>query len=158
MNIRPAKSEEWKSIQHLNWQIFEYELKIEPSSNPEFPYTEEAVNYFKKAVEGRDGHVAFVCEDGGVVVGYAIGKLIPDQELTHRVGIKLAQLHTLAVDRNHRGGGIGKKLIAAVRKWAIENGANRLKIVAYAGNQVARGLYRAAGFHEFEVGYELDLS
>ena len=158
MIIRQAILEDWPKIQHLNWQIFEYELQVEPRSNLAFPYTDEAVNYFKKAAEGRDNHIAFVCEKDGVVVGYAIGKLIPAQELTHRVGITLAQVHTLGVDKAHRGQGIGKQLIATVREWAVANGANRLKIVAYAGNEIARSLYRRVGFHETEVGYEQEIA
>lgn len=158
MMIRQAKPADWKRIQELNRQIFEYELEVEPSSNLEFPYTVEAVTYFKKAAEGLDNHIAFVCETEGDIVGYAIAKLISPADLTHRVGIRLAQVHTLGVDKAFRGQGIGKQLIATSRQWAIDNGANRLKIVAYAGNEVARSLYRRVGFREFEVGYEQDIS
>jgi GNAT superfamily N-acetyltransferase len=158
MTIRQAAQDDWKSIQNLNRQIFDYEINIEPSSNLEFPYTPEAVSYFRKACEGLDNHIAFVCEKDGAVVGYAIAKLIPAQDLTHRVGIRLAQVHTLGVDKAYRRMGIGRQLIATCRDWAVGNGANRLKIVAYAGNEVARSLYSSMDFHEFEVGYEMDIA
>jgi len=158
MHIRQAIPSDWKRIQDLNRQIFEYELQVEPTSNLEFPYTDEAVSYFKRAAEARDSHAAFVCEDNSDVIGYAIVKLIPPQELTHRVGVRLAQVHTLSVDKAYRGQGIGKRLVAAAREWAIHHGANRMKIVAYAGNDVARGLYRSLGFREFEVAYELEIA
>ena len=158
MTIRIATEVDWKAIQALNLQIFEYELQFEPSSNLAFPYTAEAVDYFNTAAAGRKNHVAFVYEERDEVIGYAIVKLIPPEDLAHRVGIRLAQLHTFGVDKAHRGVGIGKQLIAAARKWALANGANRLKVVAYAGNVVARSLYRSVGFHEFEVGYEMEIA
>ncbi len=157
MSIRPARPDDWTRIQALNRQIFEHELQTEPSSNAAFPDTAEAIDYFQKASAGSAPYAAFVCEVEGHVIGYAIGKLIPAAELSHRVGIKQAQLHTLGVDRLHRRKGIGKQLVAACRQWAVANGANRLKVVAYAGNKEARSLYREAGFRELEVVHEIQI-
>ena len=157
MTIRRGRPEDWEAIQALNLQIFEAELLVEPSSNLSFPDSDEAIAYFQKAAQGQDDHISFVSEHDDVVVGYAIVKLIPAKEMTHRVGISQAQLHTLGVDKAHRGRGIGKQLIAAAREWAIAQGANRLKVVAYAGNEGARKLYRSVGFRELEVVHEMKL-
>lgn len=158
MKIRKAKPEEWKDIQRLNKQIFDYELKIVPSSNCDFPNTQEAIDYFKLAANEKNDHVAFIYELNQRVVGYAISKIIPASELTHRLGVKLGQLHTLCVDKEHRYGGIGKQLIEESKKWALLKGASHFKIVAYADNAPARHLYKKCGFTEFEVGYELKLT
>jgi ribosomal protein S18 acetylase RimI-like enzyme len=155
---RFAKPEEWQVIQALNLQIFEFELEnCEPTSNLEYPFSKEGVEYFQKAVQQKDNYSAIVAEVDEVVVGYAIVKKIPDVDLTHRVGVVQYQLHTLSVDKNHRDKGIGGELVKAAMAFAKQRGANRIKVVAYAGNDRAEHLYKKNGFAELETTYEAKL-
>ena len=159
LTIRKATLEDWKSIQGLNLQIFEFELETcEPTSNLEYPFSEEGIEYFKKAASNEDGYSAIVADLSGQVVAYAILKEIPESELTHRIGVKQIQLHTLSVDKRHRDRGLGKQVLNQAIEIAKEKGANRLKVVAYAPNERARHLYRSSGFSELEVVHELNLS
>ena len=71
--------------------------------------------------------------------------------------MKMAQLHTLAVDGEVRDNGIGALLIEAAKDFARSVGANRMKVVAYAPNDRARYLYKKSGFAEHEIVHEAEL-
>lgn len=61
----------------------------------------------------------------------------------------------LAVEENYRGRGLGRALLERV----LELGRERLWLVVlsvHRDNESASGLYRAAGFHTFAVGRELE--
>jgi len=155
---RFARPDEWRTIQALNLQIFEFELETcEPTSNLAYPFSPEGEEYFMKAAEQRDDHAAIVAELDGVVVGYAIVKTIPPSDLTHRVGVIQYQLHTLSVDKSHRDKGIGAVLVDAAKAFAKKRGANRIKVTAYAPNERAAHLYKKKGFIELEITYEATL-
>ena len=153
-----AESKDWKRIQSLNLQIFEYELECcEPTSNLEYPFSLEGIKYFRTAAAQEDGHHGIIAEVEGEIVGYAILKEIAQEDLTHRVDVKQIQLHTLSVDESFRDKGIGSELVDFCVKFSGELGFNRMKVVAYAPNDRARHLYRKKGFSELEVTYELEL-
>jgi ribosomal protein S18 acetylase RimI-like enzyme len=156
--IRFARPDEWQVVQALNLQIFQFELEhCEPTSNLEYPFSTEGEDYFKKAAQQGEGHVAIVAELEGAVVGYVIVKKIADSDLTHRVGVVQYQLHTLSVDKDHRDKGIGGALVEAAKAYAKDQGANRIKVVAYSGNDRADHLYKAKGFVVLETTYEAKL-
>jgi len=155
---RLARPDEWKTLQALNLQIFEFELEnCEATSNLQYPFSPEGEQYFQKAAQQQDNYAAIVAEQEGVVVGYAIVKRIPASDLTHRVGVTQYQLHTLSVEKSHRDKGIGGELVDAAKAFAKGQGANRLKVVAYALNARADHLYKKKGFAELEITYETTL-
>ena len=158
MTVRKAQKDDFESIQELNYQIFEYEYdNCSKTMNKEYPYIETGIAYFKKIVNEEEGNSGFVYENKGVVVGYASLRIIKEQDLTHRTGIKQVQLQTLCVDKKHRGQGIGQALVAASKAWAKGQGANNLKVIAMAQNENARSFYKECGFGEYEIIHEVEL-
>ncbi|MFG1647561.1 GNAT family N-acetyltransferase [Amycolatopsis sp. NPDC049252] len=81
--------------------------------------------------------------------GHLVGRLRPPNPL--RPGAVTADLESLRVDAGHRRAGIGGELVAAFFAWARENGANELRVKAFAANESALEFYRAQGFEPFEV-------
>jgi ribosomal protein S18 acetylase RimI-like enzyme len=63
----------------------------------------------------------------------------------------------LSVDKPQRDRGVGGHLVAAAKAYAKEQGANRIKVVAYAGNDRAEHLYSKHGFTTLETTYEAKL-
>jgi ribosomal protein S18 acetylase RimI-like enzyme len=91
---------------------------------------------------------AFVAEDGGTFVGFAITTEIP-------ASLRLArfwQIRDLFVLPTHRRLGVGRALIASVQAAAIEAGALRLVVQTENDNDPALRLYADSGFEVIE-GY-----
>lgn len=58
---------------------------------------------------------------------------------------RIAMVHAVEVDRNHRRRGLGRTFMHALGPWARENGAKTLACVTTVENTAARGLYGAMG-------------
>jgi GNAT superfamily N-acetyltransferase len=87
----------------------------------------------------------FYVVDSGIRVGGAVGA-----RKTHDVNMledrdDLACLWDLRVSVEHRGTGIGRKLVDAAKEWATENGCIELKIETDTYNVPACRFYSAIG-------------
>ena len=158
MAIRDAVPEDFEDVQRLNRQIFEYEFEnCEPTSNIEYPFQDAGISFISDIVNAANTHSGLVYEKDGKVVGYVSLRDVAPEFMVHRNNIKLVQLQTLCVDKDYRGQGIGRQLVEAAKIRAKQMGANRLKVVAYAKNDIARIFYKEMGFDEFEIAHELGL-
>lgn len=85
---------------------------------------------------------AFVAEDGGTLVGFAITMEIPASlRLTH-----FWQIRDLFVLPTHRRLGVARALLASVRAGAIASGALRLVVQTEEDNDPALRLYADSGY------------
>ena len=91
---------------------------------------------------------AFVAEDKGALVGFAITLTVPG---SLRLG-HFWQIRDLFVLPNHRRLGVGRKLLDFIRVAAIRADASRLVLQTEAGNTPALRLYAASGYTAVE-GY-----
>lgn len=91
---------------------------------------------------------AFVAEDGGTLVGFAITMEIPASlRLT-----RFWQIRDLFVLPMHRRAGVGRALLASVRAAASASGAIRLVVQTEEDNDPALRLYTDSGYSPIE-GY-----
>lgn len=60
-------------------------------------------------------------------------------------------LHTLVVDPDHAGKGIGKKMVAYYEQYAKNQGCKDLRMDTQAKNQAARRLYHHLGYEEIGI-------
>jgi ribosomal protein S18 acetylase RimI-like enzyme len=95
---------------------------------------------------GRLG--AFVAEDKGAFVGFAITMTVP---ASLRLG-HFWQIRDLFVLPNHRRLGVGRTLLDFIRAAAIRAGALRLVLQTEADNTLALRLYAESGYTAVE-GY-----
>jgi GNAT superfamily N-acetyltransferase len=82
------------------------------------------------------------------VVGHLIGKFLPASEMWTA---PRAELVSMYVRPEARGGGVAGRLIDAFVAWAQERGAARLEVSAYAANETALRVYQRHGFHPHSV-------
>ena len=80
----------------------------------------------------------FLAVQGGEPVGIAAG--VNGTSPTER------KLVAMWVHPGHRGTGASTALLAAVRSWALRDGATTLTLWVTRGNVAATGLYRRGGF------------
>jgi len=101
-----------------------------------------------------DRRVILIAEHNGGVVGIAdlvvvMGLL--DGAVPHGL------LDNMVVDAAHRGEGVGKTLISAVRCAARDAGCCRLELLSSKERGQAHAFYQAAGFARVADGFRADL-
>jgi ribosomal protein S18 acetylase RimI-like enzyme len=63
-------------------------------------------------------------------------------------------LWDIVIDEAHRGRGLGRAALAAAEALARWLGYERMRLHVFGDNEVARGLYRSAGYEETDVTME----
>ncbi len=86
--------------------------------------------------------VVLVAEVAGVVVGMCSGQMV----ISTAKGAKSALVEDVVVATDWQGKGIGKKLLAAVQRWAKDHGAARMQLLADKDNQNALEFYEHLGW------------
>ena len=106
----------------------------------EASYSSQAIGWLEQNLSTHLG--AFVAEDGGRFVGFAITMEVP-------ASLRLAhfwQIRDLFVLPTHRRRGVGRALLSCVRAAAIASGALRLVVQTEEDNDPALRLYTDSGY------------
>lgn len=88
---------------------------------------------------------ALVARAGGRPVGYAFVEIRDGDDDTWPYGPRMAELVTLSVAPESRGGGLGTALMDAVDAELERRGVHDLEIAVMAGNDRARAFYERRG-------------
>jgi ribosomal protein S18 acetylase RimI-like enzyme len=130
---------------------FDPQRFLAPGDDPESGYA-----WFLETQLREPDVVILVAEQDGRVVGYVYAGLEPLswKELRGPAGF----IHDLVVEKQARGVGIARALLAAAIEWLRERGAPRVVLWTAAQNRPAQRLFDAAGFREtmIEMTQELD--
>jgi ribosomal protein S18 acetylase RimI-like enzyme len=104
-----------------------------------------ATDAFPGGVAGR-GQWLFAVEDGdGTRVGILwLGEPFDGEADTLWV-------YDIEIDPEHRGRGLGRDTMLLAEEEARRLGRRRIKLNVFAGNAVARALYRSLGFEEMAI-------
>ena len=90
--------------------------------------------------------VLHVAEDAaGRIAGYAMVRLSRGGWAQVDTPEAMAEIESLSVGREHRGRGLGSRLIAAVHADLRERGIELLTLAVFAGNEPAARLYARFG-------------
>jgi ribosomal protein S18 acetylase RimI-like enzyme len=89
---------------------------------------------------------ALVARDGARPVGYAFVEVRDGADDTWPYGRRMAELATLSVAPDDRGGGVGTALMDAVDEQLERRGVVDLQMFVMAGNDRARAFYERRGF------------
>lgn len=92
-------------------------------------------------LDGQWG-VMFMAEVGGEVVGCLTAECHRHPQLQHSCEFGIGVL------KQHRGKGIGAKLIAHLREWAQSMHLRRIELSVFGGNHKAIALYDKLGFRQ----------
>lgn len=84
----------------------------------------------------------FVLRVGGRVAGMANALIT----VSTSEGRRVLLLEDVIVSREHRGGGLGRRLVEHVLQWAKEQGMTRVTLLADRDNHPALAFYRRLGF------------
>jgi ribosomal protein S18 acetylase RimI-like enzyme len=145
MKIREARADEWQIIQDLN--------RYDPDMDLNWPFSAEAITYYKKLASGDYGH-CLLAEADSKVLGYIA--LAVNKNFSYRKS-KYIEIENIGVLPEFRSKGIGKKLFTAAKEWAKEQKADRFYVNAYWGNKGAIKFYKDCGFKEMGVMFDMDI-
>lgn len=101
----------------------------------ELPVDWDARRPWRELVEDADGGCFVAVAPAGEVVGWCVAHLVHGR----------AELGMGIVD-GHRGGGLGRRLLDAGVRWAVDAGAHKVVLELWPHNERARRLYERAGF------------
>lgn len=148
LRVRRARLEDLQTIQRLNHELFKHDNDYHHDLNLEWPYEPDGEAYFRSCIEGDDLFVSIVAEYDGAVVGYLNGGI----RKPHSAYLgKRAELENMCVTAEFRGYGIGTKLIDEFKSWAHDQGADRLIVEAFHGNDEALRFYEKNGFRNYAL-------
>jgi ribosomal protein S18 acetylase RimI-like enzyme len=95
------------------------------------------------ALLDSDDNLVLLARDGDVVVGHLVGRLNGPGSVHP---IRVAELESIHVYPEHRGAGVGDRLVTAFFAWAADKGAQRASVTAYLANEGAQRFYARHGF------------
>ena len=148
MEVRSARIEDISAIQELNYQLFVHDDVYHHDLNMTWSQGSEGEAYFRRYIEQSESCLSVVAESDGNIVGYLNGSIRePD-------GIylgKRAELENMCVTAHSRGHGVGSKLVDAFKNWAQAQGAERMIVEAFDGNEDALRFYEKQGFSGYSV-------
>jgi ribosomal protein S18 acetylase RimI-like enzyme len=133
VTTRRAGPDDFEAIAEL-WREFDHEVPPPIHEGPADVEKELA-----EVAEILAGEVAFVAEEDGRAVGFALAR---------RRTPSLATLTDLYVRQDARRSGVATELVRAVLAAVAEQGAERLDLEVLASNAVARSLYARWGFRD----------
>lgn len=149
MVIRKASLDDCVYMDSLLTSLIADEAQYDPNLNPAYVVRD---NYIGRI--NLDGHIAFVAEDDGVIIGYVYGFIF---EIPNMLFHPTAVLDALYIDPAHRKQGIATRLIQAFRNAAAEKGARRIELKVLSENNSALNLYEKMGFFENKKYMAIDL-
>lgn len=153
LSIRPATPADIPAVQDLSLRLFE-----DPSSSSDkfsdhhWPHSDQGRQAFEAGFE-PDG-LLLVATAGNQIVGYLSAEVA---EIVPWRPIKTAEIMSLYLLPEQRGGGLGAQLIEAFFEWGRQQHAMVATVSAYADNASGIKFYQKMGFRPESLKLEIEL-
>ncbi|MBI5075557.1 MAG: GNAT family N-acetyltransferase [Nitrospirae bacterium] len=131
VTIRPARTDDISGMCALLTELFSIEADFKPDPGKQTRGLGCMIN------DPSGGSLLLVAESGSAVVGMATVQTLISTAEGGRVGL----VEDVVVAREHRGKGIGSRLLEYVMKWAQERKLKRLQLLADKDNLPALAFY-----------------
>lgn len=95
-----------------------------------------SLGMFLSELRYRETRRYVVAQRGGGVIGFGGLMLVGDD----------AHITNIAVDEAHRRGGVGSRMLLALARAAVDEGATQMSLEVRVSNKPAQELYRRFGF------------
>ena len=110
-----------------------------------------------RALMAEEGQQFWVATMADAVVGYAYGFAQPVHDSPWHHIRSVFSIEQVGVAAPWRGHGIGSRLLAEVRAFAVARGVEELRLSVWTFNVEARGMYARHGFTTYQERMRLPL-
>lgn len=156
MHIRKATLDDLKSIQELNLLLFKKEKKeYDQRLDLSWTYGTIGTSFFTKRITNEDSF-AVVAESKGNLVGYLVGSIKAPHN--YRKIKKSAELENMLVLEEFRNQKIGTKFFQQFLTWAKKKKVEIITVAVSAKNTKGINFYKKAGFKDYDVTLEYDIT
>ena len=140
LEIRRAETSDIPGLALLLEQLFAIEA--------DFDFDEKLQEKGLAMMLGSTGNrCVMAARIGGQIAGMCTAQLVVS---TAEGGLS-ALVEDLVVDECYRGQGVGSRLLEAVEKWCVENGAKRIQLLADATNEKGLEFYRKKNWNRTKM-------
>ena len=152
--IRTATEKDFSLIQALNAALFEEDQSHDPALDIRWPVSVEGVEYYMKSIMDPEKHVLIAEDDQKHPVGYVIASSVNKWRYRKVITGELENMYVIPAARKQ---GVGRTLIAEIKKWMKSQGVERMYVSAYTQNTNAIAFYQSNGCIPWETGMEANL-
>jgi len=117
----------------------------------------ELVSFYREFLTGND-HVGFIAEYDSVPVGFALFRVLHRENTVITHPLLTVNVDQIGVSESARRMGIGRKILGAIREFAVDIGADQIHIDSWNFNKNAREFFESAGFSTEIRRFHLDLT
>ena len=150
VRVREATEADVASVVELSSALFQEDGgQRDPWMNLDWPKQEGAA-YYSGHISGEDS-LCLLAEVGDRVVGFLTGYVRGWSNLRP---IRLAELESMFVTEEYRGGGIGAQLVREFVEWCRGKRVEGISVTAYWAKEGALRFYRRLGFEPRNVTLE----
>ncbi len=153
MTIEPAKLSDLQDISRLYEALNTDMSRLQPEM---FRPAGEDGGFVRSVLESEREDLLLAREDGKVL-GFALVQDKDTPPYPAFIPRRYTYLMDLVVDPEHRGRGIGRALMGAVKEWAKSRNAEFIELGVLAQNEGAVRLYESLGFRDSRKIMQLDL-
>ena len=141
--VRRARREDLRALKLIWRELMDLHAKIHDyyAVRPDGP--DMWADYALRSIRSEDARL-FVAEQDGVAFGFALAHVtqLPPVYRLHQIGV----VSDIAVAKNHRRQGAGRRLVEAALEWFRIRGMDRVAANMVPANPEALGFWSAMGF------------
>lgn len=146
IEIVPARFSHVPGMIKIWKELMDFHRSIDPyfTTNREAPL--KIARWIRRFIRSRNGQ-AFVALDKGKVVAIATVK-IENYPPVFRYK-KYGEIDMLAVKSGYRRCGIGRRLLAEIRKWFVVRKIKRIELAVASKNKIGYSFWKKHGFKDY---------
>jgi ribosomal protein S18 acetylase RimI-like enzyme len=154
LRIRKATLQDLEVLHELQLELAKYEYKLDKNLKNPLRVKEQYYKYYKRKFKNEDCRF-FVAEENRKVIGYIVGWIerLPGI-YRHKKRGYVADVFVL---EEHRGKGVGKKLLEALLKWFKSQKVRWIRLSVYSNNTNAVKVWKKLGFKDYVIEMEMSL-
>jgi diamine N-acetyltransferase len=143
--IRTATEKDYSQLSRLYDGLNKLHSKALPHLFVKLSKTPQDLAYIRGILKNKEA-VLLVAQSGEEMIGFIEAVVMQPPDHPEAVKRNYAYVNDICVKNEYRRSSIGKKLMEAVEKWAIESGLSEVQLNVWDFNKSAMAFFGNAGY------------